>query len=393
MSEKIINIFSPDWDPYNGYGRKSLELVYHLSALGYTVNALGADALAHADKLTPEMIALLKKPVKLAVGGIVLGYPDQIPDYGNILTAGPMIAQTMFESTQLPEGWARWLNQCAAVCVPARWLIKVMESSGVIRPVVVIAEGVSESFHYMDRAGRYEPSGLKYGRAETPEGDYIPRKDQPFTFLCLGDRGMRKGFDVALAAFVRAFGENENYKIIIKAREFKFGYTNTNIDVIARDMDDGELNNLYASVDAFVFPTRGEGFGLPPREAARTGLPVIATNWGGTADDLTRWGYPLRYEKVKAWDLQRQFEGLGKWAEPDVDHLAQLMKYIVSRQRIHTWYEVRPQGERQDTRAANNIRKLYSWQKFALGIAKVWEKVSAKQSITARREVRKARRG
>jgi glycogen(starch) synthase len=42
--------------------------------------------------------------------------------------------------------------------------------------------------------------------------------------------------------------------------------------------DHTELYRLYRAVDALVFPTRYEGFGLPPLEAMSAGCPVITTN-------------------------------------------------------------------------------------------------------------------
>ena len=39
------------------------------------------------------------------------------------------------------------------------------------------------------------------------------------------------------------------------------------------------LPRLYAAADAFVLPSRGEGWGRPHVEAMAMGLPVIATNW------------------------------------------------------------------------------------------------------------------
>lgn len=39
------------------------------------------------------------------------------------------------------------------------------------------------------------------------------------------------------------------------------------------------LPHLYAAADAFVLPSRGEGWGRPHVEAMSMGLPIIATNW------------------------------------------------------------------------------------------------------------------
>jgi alpha-1,3-rhamnosyl/mannosyltransferase len=43
-------------------------------------------------------------------------------------------------------------------------------------------------------------------------------------------------------------------------------------------VDDADLPALYAGARAFVFPSRCEGFGLPPLEAMACGTPVIVSN-------------------------------------------------------------------------------------------------------------------
>jgi glycosyltransferase involved in cell wall biosynthesis len=43
-------------------------------------------------------------------------------------------------------------------------------------------------------------------------------------------------------------------------------------------VSDGELKALYQSARCFAFPSRYEGFGLPPLEAMRCGCPVVASN-------------------------------------------------------------------------------------------------------------------
>ena len=51
-----------------------------------------------------------------------------------------------------------------------------------------------------------------------------------------------------------------------------------------------EMNKLYnhPNIKAFVSLTHGEGFGRPLLEATMTGLPVIASNWSGQLDFLSK---------------------------------------------------------------------------------------------------------
>ena len=49
-------------------------------------------------------------------------------------------------------------------------------------------------------------------------------------------------------------------------------------------VSDGELRALYAGAAFFLFPSRYEGFGLPPLEAMACGCPVIASRSGAVAE-------------------------------------------------------------------------------------------------------------
>jgi glycosyltransferase involved in cell wall biosynthesis len=64
-----------------------------------------------------------------------------------------------------------------------------------------------------------------------------------------------------------------------------------------------DIPRLYAAVDCFVLPTRGEGWGLPIFEAMAMGLPVIATNWSGQVDFMNENNaFPIRVDKlVPSW--------------------------------------------------------------------------------------------
>jgi glycosyltransferase involved in cell wall biosynthesis len=93
-----------------------------------------------------------------------------------------------------------------------------------------------------------------------------------------------------------------------------------------------ELPRLYASADAFVLPTRGEGFGLPYIEALACGLPVIATRWSSQLDFLHEGNsYLIDIEGLvpASWGDVEYFVG-HRWAQPSVESLRQLMRTVYS---------------------------------------------------------------
>src|SRR5205807_2579076 len=94
-----------------------------------------------------------------------------------------------------------------------------------------------------------------------------------------------------------------------------------------------ELPRLYRAVDAFVLPTRGEGWCRPLMEAMAAGLPTIATAWSGpTAFHTEAVGYPLGYAvaPVSAADA-RELPAFAnqRCAQPDLADLRRLMRAVV----------------------------------------------------------------
>lgn len=343
----VLSIYAPSWDPYDSYGIIANELARYLGQRGVHVNAMHANGEVYHETQARDVQQIVRRPVEPVFGGIHLGYPTAYDRRGAMGALGPKVAITMFESTQLPEGWAEILNRCAAVIVPSRWQGEVFEACGVRVPVHVIPLGIGAAYRAVER---------------DPE-----RK--PYTFLAIADRGRRKGWFLAAAAFAQAFGRDVDYQLVLKARvgEALFRIEAPNVTVLRQDMTEQELQTLYASADCMVFPSAGEGFGLPPREFAATGGTVIATDWSGTADDLPEWGYPLAYDLVPAWKGEPGREGLGVWARPGVDDLAQTMCYV-SRRQARTLRRAR--------QAAVNVRRLYDWGRFAEGVWDVWQEIA-----------------
>jgi glycosyltransferase involved in cell wall biosynthesis len=333
----LTNICSPSFDPADSYGRLARELSAGLMARGWSINHLGQDAPQH-----------LIKPV---TGGLMLGYPTDYQHFGAMPNLGRKIAITMFESTELPPGWADSLNAGAAVIVPAPFLVDIFRASGVTVPIEVVPLGISAAF----AAARQRPD------------------DGPFTFLAIADRGRRKGWHKAVLAFDKAFGHDLNYRLILKARSFPLRLDNANIAVIAEDYTDEQMADLYRRCQAMVFPSSGEGFGLPPREFAATGGVALATDWGGTSADISQWGVAIPVgDMVDAWPERADWHGqLGQWADIDVDTLANLMQFVTDNYAYYRAFAVN---------AGAFARMTYTWGRFVSGALNVLEQGNGNSS-------------
>jgi glycosyltransferase involved in cell wall biosynthesis len=102
-----------------------------------------------------------------------------------------------------------------------------------------------------------------------------------FTFLHVGEPSQRKGGKIAIDAFKSTFGDDDRFRLIIKANKFDFIETKLlqekNIKVIDRQISFKQYLRLIYLANCLVFPSYGEGFGMINLEALSTGMPIIST--------------------------------------------------------------------------------------------------------------------
>jgi glycosyltransferase involved in cell wall biosynthesis len=185
--------------------------------------------------------------------------------------------------------------------------------------------------------------------------------DGIFTFGTLGALSTRKGTDILVNAFLRAFPKKQNDVRLICKTSYKFYPFLVNDKRIEVQMDakpiEEVMDEFYKRVDCFVFPTRGEGFGLTPLEAMATGIPAIVTDWSGPAEYMNEdIGWKLNYEMTVADNFSKELykEDCGEWAEPDEDQLVDLLRYTYEHQN-----EVKEKGNN----AAKFVLENWTWNK------------------------------
>lgn len=291
----------------NGYGKMGIALIRELHERGFGIRISGymyMDSLQYVPELVRRRTLLNTNPVGVT---LVTGSPHLPRD----VQGTTAVLYTMSESTKISDQWVQAINErFKAVIVSAPELVDIYRACGVRVKCHYIALGVEP------------PSEDLTGLKRTRKVD----SDHPFTFLTYSLGEMRKGADVALLAFKRAFGGRSEYKLQIKTRRragtWLAGVDDNQIEVVEGDLSDQEWYRLLAQADCFVFPSRGEGYGLPPREAVLAGTPTIATAWLGLWD-VAQWGLPIQIAEMRP----AMFEVVGanaadsQWAEPDIDHL------------------------------------------------------------------------
>lgn len=102
------------------------------------------------------------------------------------------------------------------------------------------------------------------------------------------------------------------------------------IIIINEQMTYSETLSLMNCCDCYVSLHRSEGFGYTLAEAMLLGKPVIATDYSGTKDFINKTtAFPVKYQlkPLEAGDYPF-WEGQ-KWADPDLDHAAWLMRRVI----------------------------------------------------------------
>lgn len=217
---------------------------------------------------------------------------------------------TMFESSKIPEDWIEILKLADMVIVPSKWCSGVFAQSGIKTRVVPLG--------YNDKIFRYIPRSIR----------------KPFTFLHYDAFNARKGHFEVFNAFNKAFEGNNDVKMIFKTTRDAVSVPISpsaypNIEVIYGDVPQSELRDIMERSDAFVFPSRGEGFGLTPLEAMATGLPTIVPNAHGITEYFDdRYMIEVKVGGTSA-PLYRRLTDVGTMIKVDEDDLAKKMKWIV----------------------------------------------------------------
>lgn len=248
----------------------------------------------------------------------------------NVITIG----RYMLERDNLMNGLnlnERAVSYCAAhveeIWVPTEWHRKVftkfLNDANVPYPNIAIIPEAVDTTLFDPSLYERKAKVLRVNKDITTvrslhEDIFIPTakvdnviESNVFEFLSVFKWEYRKGWDVLLDAYFTAFHRDD--PVVLRLRTYIPSWTisenctNTSIlDLIAayarqkysktlnelpsvvweqgESVESGSrqyMRNLLASADAFVLPTRGEGWGLPIAEAMAMELPVLVTNFSG----------------------------------------------------------------------------------------------------------------
>jgi glycosyltransferase involved in cell wall biosynthesis/Flp pilus assembly protein TadD len=271
--------------------------------------------------------------------------------------SGHWVVMQPWEFGSLPRDWVTPLvEQVDEVWANTRYVRDLYVDSGV----------PAERVHVV-------PLGVRVEHFRPGRPPYPLKTAKTFRFLFVGGTIARKGIDLLLTAYARAFRRNDDVCLVIKdmgVGTFYRGQTADariaelqgdpeapEIEYLSQTLSDDELAGLYVACSCLVHPYRGEGFGLPIAEAMASGVPAIVTGLGAALDYCNA-DNALLIPARKQFFADRcvgdlETVGLPWLAEPDIDALTALLQYAASNRA-----DVRHKSEL----AAAHIRRHFTWE-------------------------------
>lgn len=235
------------------------------------------------------------------------------------------IAYVVWETTVMPSDKVAILRTMDEVWTPSSWGRGLLIDNGLDADKVGVV-----------------PGGVD---VETFKSDGEVREEgRPFRFLFVGKWEKRKGVELLIEAFCEEFGADEPVELVLHGWNPYLSHFDLDEHVrravggrraapvtASHPLTEGALVRLYNSCDAFVLPTRAEGWGLPVTEAMACGLPVIVTDYSAPAEYLSDdCAYLIPVERLVPVSDPYFFpsgHALGVWAQPDAGRLRELMRH------------------------------------------------------------------
>ena len=263
--------------------------------------------------------------------------------------------------------------------IPDEWVAHVREIDEVWAATEFVAKGLRAKLSIPVRT--LFP-GVKLAPFERRAKGFFKLPESHFTFLFtfhMMSVMERKNPLGLIRAFKMAFNQNDAVNLVLKTsfgdrhpaqlKELCEAAANANITVIDQVFSPDQVLSLMDCCDAYVSLHRSEGLGLTMAEAMLMGKPVIATNFSGNVDFMSRENSLLvDYELVKLGKPIPPYSSDLEWAEPSIDHAAKLLRQVFENQ---VW--AREVGLRGKSSAEENLSVYSAGRRIAKRLKEIQE--------------------
>ena len=259
---------------------------------------------------------------------------------------------TVWETDKIPRHWPALFESLDGLIVPTAWNLEVFRASGVTIPIAVIPH-----------INQFDDVAVDDGSRESSRSR-LPELKGRYVFYCISTWMKRKGIDLLIRAFTKAFKHSDPVVLILKTTDhdleqgkdsilshFRQKEPMPTVEKLAGmmpkfrksplvihlggELSDQEIAALHDMGDCYVSLCRAEGWGLGAFEAGFREKPVIMTGWGGQTDFLKpENSYLVDWEKipVKTPVKIMSYTSDQQWVEPSIPSAIAALREVFSNQ-------------------------------------------------------------
>ena len=214
---------------------------------------------------------------------------------------GRQVFYTMMETETLHPIFRDLCNNHSdEIWVPSAHNKRMFLEGGVKKEILVMPLGVDETIY--KNVERIDAKDLNKLPVSGVLGKTVSQGINKFRFFSLFGWSYRKGVDILVKSFVKAFTAQDDVVLIMYSHHVGPGTAVQDVIRYAAEVRSSnypqilfihtvtpelEMPSLYKVGHVFVNCSRGEGYSLPQIEAAACGLPVISCNNTGMSEYLT----------------------------------------------------------------------------------------------------------
>ena len=274
---------------------------------------------------------------------------------------GYKVLYTLFESEILPLGMKENAEKFDLVITASEWGANILCNELSREKIAVAPLGVDPLiFHCWDN-------------------NKDIKEEDPFIFLAVGKYEKRKSYDEIVQAFELSFSEKSKNKLLLRLDNLFLDNTHQQASKLIKPERSHQIlfvkseppgsflkveimAELYRSSHCFLFPSKGEGWGLPLIEAISCGIPYIATNYSGQTEFLKYCNQSYSNVKFKKELIDDEFYlryqkfdngKVARWAKPDHKDLSQKMIFV-----IENWKRIKKQALLN----SSMVHQKFSWR-------------------------------
>lgn len=244
------------------------------------------------------------------------------------------VGYTMYESTNPELRFSDWYKEMAvadALLVPTEYSASVFSHQYkgpiYIQPIPLLAQYMQAQVK-----PRFTGNVVTFGMHGT-----LTERKCPLETI--------RAFQAAFPPRVKDVRLELKTRVVLDQSHNIPGFSDPRIKIINETWSPSKLLSWLYDIDCHLFISKGEGFGLPPRETLATGCPVIVSETSGLLD-LKGHTYTVPIKGHSRTHIG------GMWDEPDFDAAVELMRYV---------YDHREEAAEKGLQGAEWYRDEYSW--------------------------------